>query len=224
MKTFWKSIAFVAILGWGHAYGQSPNDKLERRTMPRAPSYFALLFNIATTSVKTTPGTGDWWDPDESTRGLQAGVSAQFGVTPRLSLVNELYFLVKGGPATLASYPISGKSNYRFRTLEMPVLARLHFGRAHVNAGTSLAYNLAAKLKTENGSMSLPFGNSVGAFRRFEAGVQFGAGYRFKGRHRELILDVRYSHGLTNIAVGDEMYNRNLNIMFQFIRGGKFNR
>ncbi len=221
MKTLLKSIVLAAILGWGQAFSQSASDTLAGRIPPRAPSYLALLFNIVTTTVDAGPGTGAWWDPKESTRGLQFGVSAQFGLTRHVSFVNELYFLVKGGPADLSSYPVTGKHNYRFRTLEMPALARIHFGRFHLNVGPSLSYTLAAKLKTENGSMSLPFGTSAGQFKRFDAGLQFGAGYRFKGRHRDLVLDVRYSHGLTNIASGQEMYNRYLNISLQFVRIGK---
>lgn len=157
-------------------------------------------------------------------QGLQAGFSYQAGITSSFSIVPELYFAMKG--ATLkTNNPITvNKSTVRTYSLELPVLARFHINRLHINAGPYTAYNLGGRVKTE-GSASIPgtstkihFGNNGTDFKRWDLGFQAGAGYDFKLKQSTLSLDVRYGYGLVNISNNVERYNRMLNISLQMSR------
>ena len=78
-------------------------------------------------------------------------------------------------------------------------------------------------MKTEGTSTSLSFDKTNAGFRRFDAGVQFGGGYQFKIKQKDFVLDIRYSHGLTNLSRSQEMYNRYVNISLQVISPWKIN-
>jgi hypothetical protein len=75
----------------------------------------------------------------------------------------------------------------------------------------------------EGSSGALPFNRSGEGFRRLEAGIQMGGGYRFKVKQHNVALDIRYSNGLTNISRSQEMYNRYLNISLRFSKPWKAN-
>jgi hypothetical protein len=87
-----------------------------------------------------------------------------------------------------------------------------------VNAGPYVAYTLGGRLKTEDyenlpgKSTSVSFGHAPGNFRRWDFGMQAGAGYNFNLKKSILTLDVRYGYGLSNISKDIERYNRMLNI------------
>ena len=192
-----------------------------RKAVPT--TYLRLLLNMVNTNVDYGQSSGELWGHKTSNRGLQAGASFQAGITSRISLLSELYFMRKGGQVN-ASNSLSGtKEDLRFYTVEIPALARFHLGKFHVNAGPSLAYNLSGKRKAEHASTSLSFDNSKEGFKRFDAGVQVGGGYQFKIKQKALVLDIRYSRGLTNISRSQEMYNRYLNLSLQVINPWKIN-
>ena len=186
-------------------------------------TYLRLLLNLVNTNLDYGQSGSELWSHKTSNRGLQGGVSFQAGVTSHLSLLTELYYMRKGGQINAAHSATGSETTLRFHTLELPVLARFHFGKFHVNAGPSLAYNLSGKMKTEGTSTSLSFNNSNNGFRRFDAGLQFGGGYQFKIKQKDFVLDVRYSHGLTNLSRSQEMYNRYVNISLQVINPWKIN-
>lgn len=190
---------------------------------PVPSTYLRLLLNMVNTNVDYGQSSGELWGHKTSNRGVQAGASFQAGITSRVSLLSELYFMTKGGQVNAVNSFSDNKEDLRFYTLEVPVLARLHLGKFHVNAGPSLAYNLSGKRKAEGSSTSLSFNNSNEGFKRLDAGVQFGGGYQFKIKQKTLVLDVRYAHGLTNISRSQEMYNRYLNISLQVINPWRIN-
>ena len=82
-------------------------------------------------------------DYKKSNNGIQAGASFQAGITPGFSLVSELYFMRKGGKLKANNPLTTSESSLRLNTIELPVLARFHFGKFYVNAGPSIAYNLS---------------------------------------------------------------------------------
>ncbi len=161
--------------------------------------------------------------------GAQLGVSFQAGITPRFSVVPELYFIMKGG-SLKADNPITlNESTLRLYVVELPVLARFHFGKFYVNAGPYLSYNIAGRMNIEGSntlaekSINVLFDNSINGFKRWDSGVQVGAGYFFNLKKSRLALDVRYCYGLTNIANDVERYNRLLNISLIVSRPWKKN-
>jgi hypothetical protein len=73
----------------------------------------------------------------------------------------------------------------------------------------------------ESGSNS--FNNQPEGFRRFEMGVQAGAGYVFDMKKGKLAIDVRYGHGLTSLSHDVERYNRMLSISVHVFKPFKRN-
>lgn len=223
MKTsFRKGLIPGMILLCTTAFGQTEEQFQQNQNTGAGPtSYIRLMLNMVTTNVDHGQNNGSVWDHKTNTRGLQAGTSVQLGITSRVSVLGEFFFLVKGG--AVAGEPIVEKTTVRFHTLELPVLARVHLGQFYLNAGPSLAYNLSGKIKTEESSTRLSFDRTANGYKRWDAGVQVGAGYQFRIKQKQLVLDARYSHGLTNISRTDEMYNRYLNISLQVINPWKIN-
>ncbi len=193
------------------------------KTVKATTTYLDLVLNVVGTNLNYGKSNSALSDYKKSVLGGQFGVSFQAGITPRVSLVTELYLFMKGGELK-ANNPLTGhNTNIRLYTLELPVLARVHFGRFHVNAGPSIAYNIYGSQKMENSTSDLSFNNSSENFKRWEAGVQMGGGYTFHTKKKTIRLDVRYNYGLTNIANSGEMYNRSLILALHFGKPWKTN-
>jgi hypothetical protein len=162
-------------------------------------------------------------DYKKPVKGIQAGASFQAGVTRAFSLVSELYFIRKGGELKANNPLTTSESTLRLNTLELPVLARFHVGKFYMNAGPSIAYNLSGIRKMDDKSVKLSFIISTEGFRRLDAGIQMGGGFEFPVKQKRIALDIRYVHGLTNIAHATEMYNRALIISVHFSKPWKTN-
>lgn len=162
-------------------------------------------------------------------RGIMAGATFQAGITPAFSVVAETYFVMKGAILKTDNPLTINKSTLRLYNVEIPVLARLHIKHLYINAGPYVSYSFAGRIKTE-GSQAIPakstavsFSNSVNGYKRWELGVQAGAGYNFRIKKRILVLDLRYGYGLTNISQDAERYNRTFTISIIAIKPWKNN-
>lgn len=181
-------------------------------------SKFGISLNSLTTNFNYGNSNSELQPYKKNYEGLQAGFTYQAVITPVFSLVPELYFAVKGGSLKENNPLTVNESILRISSLEMPVLARLHFNNLYVNAGTYAGYAVGGRLKIEGKgstaatSTKVSFGNSAGDFKRWDIGLQAGAGYNFNMKKSVLTLDVRYGYGLTNISKNIERYNRMLNI------------
>lgn len=186
-------------------------------------TYLDLMVNVVSTSINYGGANSSLADYKKSSNGIQAGASFQAGITPSFSVVSELYFVRKGGKLKANNPLTNNVSSLRLNTLELPVLARFHFGKFYVNAGPSIAYNFSGTRKTEDVSSKLSFKNSPGGFKRFDAGIQMGGGFAFPFKQKRIALDIRYVYGLTNIAYGNEMHNRAIMISVNFSKLWKTN-
>lgn len=196
------------------AIAQTQETTTDKR--PKVKSYIDLMVNIASTNLNYGAANSTLADYKEAANGLQAGVSVQSGITHRFSLVTELYFMRKGGKLKENNPWSTAASGLRFNTLELPVLARLHLGKVYLNAGPSVAYNLSGKNTIGEVSNKISFDNSAAGFKRFEAGVQVGAGLAFPIKQKRIALDIRYNYGLTNVSRSKEIYNRGLMVSVFF--------
>lgn len=213
-------IVLGMIILTGNVFGQAT----EKSTVTRGPqTSLYLILNAVSTNFNYGKSNSAMADYKKSVLSPQVGVSFQAGITSHFSIVSEIYFIMKGGKMESNNPLTADKSILRFYTTESPLLARYHFGKFFVNAGPSLAYNIAGKIKSDESSSSLSFTNSSGGFKRLDAGVQVGAGYNFRIKQKHIGLDVRYSYGLTNISYDQEMYNRYLNINIHFFKPWKTN-
>ncbi len=193
------------------------DDKIAEKT------YISLLLKTVNTNLNYGKSNSALADNKKSLQGVQFGASFQAGITPKLSLVSELYFITKGGKLTENKLLNISKTTLRLYTIEVPVLARFDFGKVYINAGPSVAYTLSGTRKIDDISKALSFNNSSEGFKRWDAGIQMGAGYRFKIKQKPVALDIRYSYGLTNISYGEEIRNRYLNVGLYFTKLWKTN-
>jgi Outer membrane protein beta-barrel domain len=208
----------------GTSFGQTNGLGSEKSKDKRVTqSYLDLVLNVVGTNLNYGKANSALADYKKSVLGGQVGVSFQAGITPTVSLVTELYFLMKGG-ALKSNNPLTNSSyNIRLYTLELPVLARVHVGKFHLNAGPSIAYNMYGTQKFVSSTSDLSFGDSGESFKRWEAGVQMGGGYMFHTKKKAVRLDVRYNYGLTNVSDDQEMYNRSLIFSLHFSKALKTN-
>ncbi len=194
------------------AMGQSTDlhlkkDKEEKR-VPQ--TYFTPIIKLGSSNLNYGSSNSSVADYKKQVTGIQAGVSVQVALASNFSLLSEFYYMKKGGKLKANNPITTNETVYRFNTLELPVLARVHIGRVHLNAGPSIAYNLSGKEKTGDHSKAISFNQTGNGFRRFEAGIGMGGGYTFPIKQKLFVLDIRYNHGLTNISYSKEIYNRSI--------------
>lgn len=202
---------------------QTTKDGLDKKTEKKfAPqSYFTPIITLVNSNLNYGSDNSSVADYKKLAMGLQAGISVQTVLSSKFSVLSEFYYLRKGGKLKVNNPLTSKEVSYRFNSLELPVLARVHFNRVHVNAGPSIAYNFSGSVKTESQSKAMSFEKGVEGFRRFEAGIQMGGGYTFSSKNKSFILDIRYNYGLTNISYDKEMFNRNIVVSFILLKSGK---
>ncbi len=215
------NLIFLSAVTFGQR--QTPESKRINEDKKVAKTYLDLMINVVSTNLNYGGSNSAVSDYKKSSNGIQAGASFQAGITPGFSLVSELYFMRKGGKLKVDNPLTSSKSSIGLNTIELPVLARFHVGKFYVNAGPSIAYTLSGDRKIEDISTKLSFTNSTQGFKRFDAGIQMGAGVEFPFKQRRIALDIRYNHGLTNIAYDKEMYNRAVMISVHFSKAWKTN-
>jgi len=206
------------------SFGQANDLGSEKIKSDRVTkTYLDLVLNMVGTNLNYGKSNSNLSDYKKSVLGAQVGVSLQAGITPRVSLVSELYFFMKGGELKANNPLTTFNTNIRLYTLELPVMARVHFGKFHLNAGPSLAYNIYGSKKNENSTSDMSFSNGAENFKRWEAGIQMGGGYTFHTKKKTVRLDARYNYGLTNIANRGEMYNRSFILALHFAKPWKTN-
>jgi hypothetical protein len=185
-------------------------------------SHVAVLLNSVNSSLNYGEMNSSLRKYKKDVRGIQAGLSWQASITERFSIVTESYFVKKGGTLK-AGNPLTGeKSSLKLYTAELPVLARLYAGRFYFNAGPYANYIFSGKRSEEGeGSHSISFGDQPDAFRRWETGLQGGAGYQFTLKKARMAVDLRYTHGLTSISKANDLYNRTINLNLLVLRSRK---
>lgn len=178
-------------------------------------SRWGILVNVITTNYNYGENNSTLQSYKKNYRGIQAGVTYQAGITKQFSLVSELYLAVKGG-SLKENNPLTGRpSTLRLTTIELPLLARHHFGNFYINAGPYITYNWGGRIKAEGSFLSivkLTFGDTPDQFKRWEWGAQAGVGYGFNIKKINLSADLRYGYGLSSISNTVNRYSRMLNI------------
>ncbi|MBL7741885.1 MAG: PorT family protein [Chitinophagaceae bacterium] len=189
-------------------------------------SKLSIAINSLTTNFNYGKANAELGPYKKNYQGLQAGFSYQAGITPMFSIVPEIYFAMKGGTLKENNPLTNAKSTLRLNSLEMPLLARIHFNGLYFNAGPYAGYNVGGRLKVNGSGTSaerttkVPFGSSAADFKRWGFGFQAGAGYNFNLKKSILTLDVRYGYGMVNISPDVERNNRMLNISIHVSRPG----
>jgi hypothetical protein len=116
----------------------------------------------------------------------------------------EILYIQKG-----ANFSTTGTTtrigNTSVNYLEVPVLAKINFGgesfRAYVNGGPSIAYALFGRTNQNGAVVNVTFGDDADVTfnNRIDFGLQFGGGIGFKAGPGDILLDLRYGMGLSNL-------------------------
>ena len=215
------SMIFLSATTFGQTTLTESNNVNEGKKT--AKTYFDLMVNVVSTNLNYGGANNSLDDYKKSNNGIQAGASFQAGITAGFSLVSELYFMRKGGKLKANNPLTNSASTLHLNTLELPVLARFHFGKCYVNAGPSIAYSFSGDWKINDKSTKLSFNNTIGGFKRFDAGVQAGGGVEFPFKQKRIALDIRYNYGITNISYDKEIHNRALMISVHFSKAWRTN-
>lgn len=218
-------LAIILLFSSAVTIGQTQNREVRKSTAAQktTKTYLDLMINVVSTNLNYGDANSALKDFKKSNNGLQAGASFQAGLTPGFSLVTELYYMRKGGKLETNNPLTNSESNFRLHTVEIPVLARFHFGKFYINAGPSIAYNISGTNKIAGVSNDVVFENASNGFRRFDAGVQMGGGIELPFKQRRIALDIRYNYGLTNLSYSKEMYNRGVMVSVHFSKPWKTN-
>lgn len=202
------------------SFGQ-PQEHLPPTIMdgkPKQESYVHFFVNAIGTNLYYGDANKSLVDYKKAALGVTIGASYQAGICHNLSVVSELYFIMKGGKLKENNPTTEYESTLRMYSFELPVMARVHLGKFHVEAGPSLAYNVHGTQKVNDVTTDLSFNDKPGGYERFETGIQVGAGYSFMVKQKKVYLDIRYCHGLTNISNDTEMYNRSVLVSLHFAK------
>jgi len=218
-------LAIIMIFSSAVTIGQTQKPEVRKSisTQNTTKTYLDLMVNVVSTNLNYGDANSDLKDFKKSNNGIQAGASFQAGITPSFSLVSELYFMRKGGKLKTNNILTNNEATLHLNTIELPVLARFHFGKFYINAGPSIAYTLSGDWKINDKSSKLSFNNTNEGYKRFDAGVQAGGGFEFPFKQRRIALDLRYNYGLTNISYNKEMYNRAVMVSVHFSKPWKTN-
>ncbi len=204
-----KSVQTILAIGmiffYTFSFGQSKSTAPEVQK-----TYLDFFISAVGTDLNYGESNKAMKDFKKSAQGIQIGLSLQTTIAPHFSLVPELSFIMRGGKLKANNPLTQDESTLRFYTMEIPVLARLHLGKFHLNAGPSLGYNFYGTQKLDGSTTDLSFDNESGGFKRFDAGLQMGGGLTFKIKQKRAVLDIRYCYGLTNVSYEKEVYNRSL--------------
>ncbi len=144
--------------------------------------------------------------------GFQGGVGVNiFTGLGGLSIQPELNFVSKG-----TRFKTAGKStDFDLNYLEIPVLAKYSFGPVYINAGPSIAMMLDKEAKFNRYYGTKP--------KRFELGMQMGAGLALPAGPGKFLVDARYVVGLSDIGKNLKAKNQGMtaSIGYAFPLGSK---
>jgi hypothetical protein len=148
--------------------------------------------------------------------GFTFGVAAPISISEQFSVQPELLYVQKGGKLKSGGVTASATLNY----LEIPVMARAHFGGFYLGAGPYLGIALSGKVKFDAGIISGETDLNIGTdpeeddLKPTDFGLCFGLGYGLEIGTGKLVFDARYGLGLSNTRPGGDSdnFNKNRNI------------
>lgn len=152
----------------------------------------------------------------DSRSGMALGAWVRVPATPMVSIQPEALFSMKGDREEDAGVTGTVKVDY----LEVPVLAKLSLAKASpakptVFLGPSMGFNLSAKSEIDGTGILDGETDLKDSTKGVDFGVVVGGGVEFNN----FGLDLRYTHGLSNINDTDsgvEVKNNVISIMGSF--------
>lgn len=211
-----KKLILCAALTVGVVCAASAQDKIA----------FGVRAGVNINSLRYSGDSESLYNDLESRAGFHVGAVMDWNVAGSFYIQPGIYFTTRGAKGEWSesdedySYKLTEKLNMSY--LQIPVLASYRFAvsdavKIDVNVGPYIAFGLGGKVKIEETETYMGetertsdkydiFGKSTddkdkGDFKRFDAGLRFGAGVNI---HR-FYVGVSYDLGLTNLAhTGDD--------------------
>jgi hypothetical protein len=103
-----------------NTFGQTSElsiDKIEDSKIT-SHAHFDILLNVVSTNLNYGSSNSMLMDSKKSISGVQIGASYQAMITPKFSIVSELYFLMKGGKLKADNPLTIQNSTLRLYTVE----------------------------------------------------------------------------------------------------------
>lgn len=163
----------------------------------------------------------------KSKAGFTAGVTSSIALGKNFSFQPGLHFVQKGGKLTHENVTDNTTLNYIELPLNFVYNTHSAKGKFFVGAGPALSMGISGKEKWDGefpGDEDIKFGSGEeDDFKAFEAGINFLAGYQFKGG---FFAAANYYTGLSNIITADDEFdtkyhNRYFGIRIGFMFPGK---
>ncbi|MHB1863775.1 MAG: porin family protein [Gemmatimonadaceae bacterium] len=203
------------ILAFGSALCLSVPAGLRAQVPAAHPSFGVLgALNLSTFGGSGTTGM-------ENKVGYTAGGFVRIPVSPAWSFQPELDYTTKGVKFTFDSNLGTYVSTQTLPYVEMPLLLRVDGNSAggiglFAEFGPALAARVGCSTSLRGGGQSLS-GPCAGfsQMRTFDVGAMAGGGIDLPLLGHMMTLGVRYNYGLSAIAGGSSVKNRNL----QFLAG-----
>ncbi|MBN1939715.1 MAG: PorT family protein [Candidatus Aminicenantes bacterium] len=158
----------------------------------------------------------DWDEDFRAKPGYSLGAFLTLDLAPGLSLQPEVFFVQKGSRASDGDLTMAVRLNY----FEIPVLLKYALlsspkAKVFIFAGPALAMKFDSRLYVayEGESSTQDFGES----KPFDVGLVFGGEVAVPLGRNTLLLDIRYTLGLTNCCQdgnGDRYRVKNSAILF----------
>ncbi len=143
----------------------------------------------------------------EGRTGFVGGLGLSIPITADnfLAVQPELLYIQKGAKFSANTSGATRLGDTYLNYAELPVLLKVSFGgdvfRAYVNAGPSVAYALSGKTNQGPNVVDVSFGDGADVTfnNRIDFGAQFGGGIGFKAGPGDILLDLRYGLGFSNL-------------------------
>jgi hypothetical protein len=160
--------------------------------------------------------------------GLRAGINADFGITNNIHVSAGLFYSGMGTKATQSGEDMGIKYSYTATLsldyVQVPVYINYMTGEAGSNrffagVGPYLGYALGGKIKVEDESQKVEFGNETGKMKRMDLGINVNAGYMLS---MGIYARAFYSMGLVNYQGNGNSDNSLKNSSFGLTLGYNF--
>ena len=143
--------------------------------------------------------------PDGIT-GLSFAVPVEIGITESFSVQPELVYIQKGSSFDFEFYGYTTKQETTINYFEIPILAKYKFVtepvQAYIAAGPVIGFGLGGTISAEvNGQKEeedIDFERD--GLKKSDFGLSIGAGVGFGAGPGQVVVDLRYILGLSNIA------------------------
>ena len=151
----------------------------------------------------------------ESVAGFSLAIPLEIGITEAFSVQAELTFIQKGSSASSSSFGLSLTPSTVYNYLELPILLKYKIissgdFKMYTAIGPAFAYAVSGEIHTNNTKTSIEFdAESNKNFNRFEINLNFGVGFNLTLGPGDLVLDIRYRYGLSDVDRNDEVTTKN---------------